>query len=343
MKKLCVFTLYSEKGGSSQYRAYIFREYFEKEFEVKWFSFWNDKYVTRYMQNKRKYVVQILVQYIVSFIRRWFQLNFIAPKCDVVFLQKASIPKTNKVFLKKLKRKNVKLVFDVDDAVYTISKDNSNRIAQLSDCVICGNENLKSYYQQYNPNCIVLPTVENTLKYESFWADTFDKKIIGWIGSKTTIDNFDIIVDALNEVISRHQEVSVAIISNTALDYIDIIQNAYLVPWGSDSYVKDLSEFTIGVMPLKDNKFNRGKCGFKLIQYLNMKKPVIGSGVGVNCEIISGNGIIANTTQEWVEAFEKLLYDRDYYNECVEHIERRFFEKYHFRDVCNALIKILND
>lgn len=339
--KLCVFTLYSEKGASSQYRAFIFKDALEKKYNVHWYNFWNDSYVTKYMHNKKKYALNIICQYFVSSLKRIYQLLFIAPKADVVFIQKATIPKIKTTFLKKMKSKNVRIVFDVDDAVYTLPKDNSEKIAEAADCVICGNETLKGHYQRYCKNCVVIPTVDNTNLYSLHWKDTFDKKIIGWIGSKTTIDNFDLIIDALNEISQRHSEVKIAIISNTALDYTNKIKNSYLIPWSAETYLKALSTFTIGIMPLKDNEFTRGKCGFKLIQYLNMKKPVIGSGVGVNGKIIEGNGIEANTTEEWVCAIETLLYDETAYRRYVSHIEEVFFQQYHFDIVANQIMNIL--
>ncbi len=187
----------------------------------------------------------------------------------------------------------------------------------------------------------MIPTVDNTNLYSVHWKDTFDNKIIGWIGSKTTINNFDLIIDALNEITKRHPEVKIAIISNTALDYTDKIKSSYLISWSAETYLKALSTFTIGIMPLKDNEFTRGKCGFKLIQYLNMKKPVVGSDVGVNGEIINGNGIVANSTEEWVDAIELLLYDENRYRECVKHIENEFFDKYHFDNIAKKITKNL--
>lgn len=341
-KKLCVFTLYSEKGASSQYRAYIFQKSLRAKYDVTWFSFWNDKYVTKYMHNKKKYMANILIQYIVAMIKRIIQLLIIAPKCDVIFLQKAAVPKLKCTFLCRVKRKNKRIVFDVDDAIYTLSKDNSEYIARIADIVICGNETLKTYYESYCNNCVIIPTVDNTNMYQPYWRDTFGSKVIGWIGSKTTIDNFDIVIDALNEIASKHPEVKIAIISNTALNYTEKIQNSYLVPWTSETYLEQIGKFTIGIMPLKDNDMNRGKCGFKLIQYLNMKKPVIGSDVGVNGEIIDGNGIVANTTKEWVDALECLLFDENAYTNCVRNIEEVFFEKYHYDVVVKKLLDVIN-
>lgn len=339
--KLCVFSLYSKKGASSQYRAYIYKKMLEKNFEVCWFNFWNDKYVSKYMHNKRRYCINILVQYLISTIKRIIQIVLLAPQCDVVFIQKAVVPKLRPTFLERVKKHNVRIVFDVDDAVYITKYDNSNAIARLSDCVICGNENLRRHYENYCTNCIVLPTVDNTNKYETYWHNTFQKKIIGWIGSQSTIDNFDVVIESLNIISSKHPEVKIAIISNTSLDYTDKIYNSYFIQWNSETYLQEISQFTVGIMPLKDNEYNKGKCGFKLVQYLNMKKPVIGTGIGVNESIIKGNGIIANSTEEWVDAIEKLLFDEDYYKECVTHIENDFFARYHFDIISNKLLSIL--
>lgn len=134
----------------------------------------------------------------------------------------------------------------------------------------------------------------------------------------------------------------IAIISNTALNYTDKINNSYLVPWKKETYIEEIGKFTIGIMPLKSNEFTAGKCGFKLIQYLNMKKPVIGSDVGVNKEIIGGNGIVANTEEEWIDAMEKLLFNENMYNKCVRHIENNFFVKYHFKKISERVIDIIN-
>ncbi|OUN37272.1 glycosyltransferase [Massilimicrobiota sp. An80] len=341
MKKLAVFTLYSKKGASSNYRAYIFKDEFEKNFYTQYFCFWNDKYTAEYMWNKKKYKLKIGILYLIGAVKRLYQLYFIAPQFDVVFIQKGVIPKYKWTMLEHLKRQGIRIVFDVDDAIYELKRDNSDRIAQKSDAVICGNETLKKHYERVNPNCIILPTIEDTTKYEPYWRQTFSKKIIGWIGSETTIDNLELIVEPINELIQQHPEVSFHIISNTALEFTERIRNSKLIVWSENDYIRNISDFTIGIMPLKNNKINRGKCGFKLIQYLNMKKPVVGSPVGVNESIIKGNGITANSKEEWIDAFETLLYQEDRYYGCISHIETDFFREYHFQNVSKKLIEIL--
>ena len=97
VKKLCVFTLYTEIGASSQYRAYAFRKELEKHFVVQWFPFWNDSCITKYMHNKKKYLFPLAFFYLCAVIKRVYQMLYIAPKSDVVFIQKACIPKIKEI------------------------------------------------------------------------------------------------------------------------------------------------------------------------------------------------------------------------------------------------------
>lgn len=341
MKKLCVFTLYDIKGASSQYRAYLYKEEMEKHFDVQWFPFWSNKYIEKYMHNKRKYFFLIGIEYFISFLMRLVQLYLIAPKCDVIFIQKCSIPEIKNSFLCRAKKNGVRIVLDVDDAVYLNKRDSTDKIAKIADVVICGNTMLKTHYEQFNKNCVVLPTVENTRLFEPFWKNTYDEKVICWIGSLSTIDNLELVMEPINEVIKRHPEVSFRIISNNDHGYAGKIKNASLIEWDRNTYIAELSKCSVGIMPLKNSEFNKCKCGFKLIQYLNMKKPVIGSPVGINSDIINLNGLVAKTETDWIQALEQLLFDEDCYKKCVEHIEHDFFNRYNFDIIKDKLINIL--
>jgi glycosyltransferase involved in cell wall biosynthesis len=221
--------------------------------------------------------------------------------------------------------------------VYIEKRDFSDDIAKLSDVVICGNELLEKHYRIYNNNVIVLPTVENTNLFKPYWKDTFSNKTIGWIGSLTTINNLDLIVDTINKVVNVHPEVNFLIISNTALDYDKKIKNCQLVKWNKETYISELSNITIGIMPLKYTEFNQGKCGFKLIQYLNLKKPVIASDVGVNKKIVEAFGVIADKEQEWFDAIENLLMDEEKYRSFEKNIENSFFDKFSYEKNLNTL------
>lgn len=342
MKKLCVFTLYPERGASSKYRFFLYKEDLESKFEIKWFSFWNDTYVKTYMHHKKKYLLQISLLYMFSFLKRLCQLVHVASKADVCFFQKACIPKFRYNHIARLKKKGVRVIFDVDDAVYMGKRDYSDDIAQLSDVVICGNDNLVQHYRNFNANVIMLPTVEKTSLFQVHWKNTFENKTIGWIGSLTTIDNLDLVVNPINNIVDKYPNVNFLIISNSAQGYEKKIKNCRFVSWNKDSYISDLSSITIGIMPLKDNEFNRGKCGFKLVQYLNLKKPVIASNIGVNKEIVGKCGLIADSEKEWEIALQALLFDKNKYFSCQNNIDEEFLPKYSYNSVLNRLIEIMD-
>ena len=341
MKSLCVFTLYSELGASSKYRVFLYRDELELNFNVKWYPFWNDAYVSKYMHHKREFIFRIAFLYIFFLFKRCFQLLFIAPKADVILVQKASIPKCRFTLLKRLKAKKIRIVYDVDDAVYTEKRDSSDRIASLSDAVLCGNDTLKEHYLKYNKNVFVLPTVENTNLFRPYWRNTFENKTIGWIGSLTTINNLDIVVNAINRIVAKYPQVNFIIISNSAQDYTTKIKNTKLIKWNKNTYISDLASISVGIMPLKDNEYNRGKCGFKLIQYLNLKKPVIASNVGVNREIVGTFGFLADSEEEWFDALELILMNKDQYTKFTNCIDNDFFRKYSYSNNVEKIISVL--
>ena len=80
-----------------------------------------------------------------------------------------------------------------------------------------------------------------------------------------------------------------------------------------------------------DTPYNRGKCGFKLVQYLNLNKPVIASDVGVNCSIVGHCGLIVDTQTSWGEALENLLFNEHFYNECLKNISNEFQKNIHMK------------
>ena len=342
MKKVCYFTLYGREGASSKYRSYLFEKDLASKCEIKWFSFWNDTYVKKYMNNKKKYALKISIMYFFNLIKRYIQMLLIASRCDVVFFQKACIPKSKINLIKFLRICKCRIIFDVDDAIYLDKKDTSSYISGLCDLVIVGNSTLQEYYINYCDQVIVLPTVDDTRKYEEFYSNTYNSKVIGWIGSSSTIENLDIVIDAINELIEKNSNISFTYISDSPKEYLKKIKNSHFVKWDAETYLEEISKFTIGIMPLKINEYNSGKCGFKLVQYLNMKKPVIATDIGVNSEIVESCGIlIDNSVTEWIDSFNRLLNNERIYYECISNIEKNFFGKYHYNIVLEKIYDVI--
>lgn len=287
-------------------------------------------------------MIPIVFQYIGNVIKRVYQLIIQAPKCDVIIFQKGVLPALPVTFIQYLRKRGCKIIFDVDDAIYLSQRDHSNRIAKQADAVIVGNSLLANYYKQFNKHVVVLPTVDYTPAYIPYRRDTFHEKCIGWIGSQSTIGNLRIVAGAINRVVEKYPEVKFRFIANVGREYERQIRNAGFINWTLDTYIQDMSGFTVGIMPLYDNAFNRGKCGFKLIQYMNLYKPVIASPVGVNSEIVRNCGFIAETEDEWFVALEKLLFDRQIYRDCVKHIKAGFEDDYSYEKILDAWVNLID-
>jgi glycosyltransferase involved in cell wall biosynthesis len=129
---------------------------------------------------------------------------------------------------------------------------------------------------------------------------------IGWIGSKTNLKNLHILTSPLMEM-KKDLDFSLRYICDSRDRSLEEAGWEY-VQWSSDSEVETLSCLDIGVMPLEDNDYNRGKCGFKIVQYMAMGIPPVASPVGVNEAIINNgvNGFLARTEEDWERALSLL-------------------------------------
>lgn len=342
-KKICVFTKFSDNGPSSKYRIMIFEEDLKRDLDVVEYRFWNEKYYSKYASNKRKHVLAIGCQYIINVIKRMYQIQFIAPKCDVVFFQKCVIPYMKKYTFEKLHNSGCKVVFDVDDAVFIEDKDGTVNIAKHSDVVIVGNEMLGDFYKKHNCNVVVIPTVDYTPDYIAYNKDTFHNKILLWLGSAATVDNLDLIIEPINKLIDKHPEVKFKYICDADHGYTALIKNSEFVKWKKDTVIRDMSDATIGIMPLKDNEYNKGKCGFKLIQYMNLGKPVVASDVGVNKKVVNRGGCIAENPDDFMTLVEKLLYDEKLYRECEAYTKKEFLEEYGYSMALRKLTTVFRE
>lgn len=262
------------------------------------------------------------------FIKAWLKRRYHltqAHNFDIVFVQREAFMTGSTRFERGFKKAGAALIFDFDDAIWHMDVSKGNRrlkwlknpgktasLIAMSDLVIAGNEYLAEYARHHNPNVVVIPTVIDTDIYLPKPNHTSDKIIIGWTGSHTTIVHFQQALPVLQQLQKKYgNRIGFRVISDHV--FTDPILDVEGITWNSATEAEDLAAIHIGIMPMPDNEWSRGKCGFKGLQYMGLAKPVVLSAVGVNVEIISDgeNGFLASTSDEWLSKLSRLIDDAE--------------------------------
>lgn len=210
----------------------------------------------------------------------------------------------------------VPYVYDFDDAFYLRYRKGRLRflrpflgnkvdtVIEGAAAVTAGNQVLGQYARKLNPNIYQLPTVVDTERYRPMPVARSDKFTVGWIGSPSTASYLAELVLPLS-TIGREGPVRLVVIGGKA-PYIPHVEVAEIA-WREATEVELINSFDVGVMPLLDDDWARGKCAFKLVQYMACSVPVIASPVGANVDVVEKEcGILAATPDEWVVALRKM-------------------------------------
>jgi len=212
-----------------------------------------------------------------------------------------------------LRRAARRLVFDFDDAIYTSAQGPSpSRLrhfrAMVSgcDCVCAGNETLADQTRAFNRQVHVLPTCLDLAKYVPADPAKLDPRKLVWIGSRSTRRYITDLLPALERAADKVPGLSLRIIADFELtsDKLPIES----VPWSSQAEARLLAECGIGLAPLSDDPWTRGKCGFKLIQYMAARLPALCSPIGANAQIVvdGQTGLHASGDTDWPDAIQRL-------------------------------------
>lgn len=207
-------------------------------------------------------------------------------------------------------------VYDFDDAFYL--KYRTGRFGVASPllgnkfdtvmagaaAVTAGNQVLCQYAQQYNANTQYLPTVVDTARYLPQRVSRNDMFTVGWIGSPSTSTYLTELIEPLS-VLGQEGSVRFVVIGGKAPVILNV--NVVEVAWSEHTEIDLINTFDVGVMPLPDNEWARGKCAFKLIQYMACAIPVVASPVGANIDVVNVEcGFLAATSHEWADALRIL-------------------------------------
>lgn len=251
-------------------------------------------------------------------IKRWNILRWVN-RYDGVFIQKKLFSRPEQWYLRK---KAKRIVYDFDDAImYTNLKFSSHTrrykrfgyMMDIADLLIAGNRYLAGFVgDRCRDKAIIVPTVVDVARYPLHTRNN-SGATIGWIGTKSTQVYLDMIEPALKKLITKYPQVQVKIVSDKMPGFCG--SGIIWEEWGVDKELELFKGFDIGIMPLKEDTWTKGKCGFKIIQYMATGIPVVCSPVGMNTEIVRDgvNGFFASNLEEWETAISRLIEDADLY------------------------------
>ena len=319
--KILFLVPYPTEGASNRVRVEQFISYLESRgFICKVRPFVNRRFFKiLYMPY---HIFEKAFWFILCTLNRVFDIAR-AAGYDLVFIHREAYPLGGAVIESILRRMGKPIVFDFDDAIFLPNTSEHNIyierfkrpektkvIIKMSSCVIAGNEYLRDYALRHNANAYIVPSSVDTEKYRP--GDMRPKKqevVIGWIGSDTTKRFLYDLEDVFAALSDRYKNIAYKIIG--APFYSSKLKNVINKAWKLEEETRELQSFDIGIMPMPDNEWTKGKCGFKALLYMACGVPVVTSPVGANLNIVEDgiSGYFASTREEWFEKLSKLIED----------------------------------
>lgn len=315
--RVLLLSRYGHLGASSRLRSYQYLPYLNScGFDVTVSALFGDDYVTSMYAGKIS-VTSILKSYL-SRVRWLMNVN----RFDLVWVEKEMLPWLPAWIELGLFHSGVKLVVDYDDALfhrYDLHRSSAVRfvlgkkidaVMRRADLVLVGNDYLGERAKQAGARRVEwLPTVVDVSRYTVSSEEAVSPLTIGWIGSPNTARYLKLLVPVLRKLTATY-DVRVLAVGANAEQLNDL--PIEVRPWSEESEVAEVQRFDIGIMPLPDEPFERGKCGYKLIQYMACGKPVVASPVGVNTQIVQDgvNGFLAASIAQWEQYLAMLCEDK---------------------------------
>ena len=277
-----------------------------------------------------------------SYLRRWKHLKDIE-SFDLVVIYREVIPTKSTLFENYISKKNIPIVYDFDDAIWIrdVSEVNKNisflkdekkieKIIPLCNHITCGNKYLANYASNFNSNITIIPSSVNTDLYKPIEKQNNDGIVkIGWVGSHTTVKHFEMIIDVYLKLKSKYQDkIDFVLIGDKNYHHEKLAING--VKWENKMEVELFNSFDIGIMPLPNNEWTKGKCGMKGILYMSVGIPTVMSNVGMNKDIIEHgkNGFLPVGEEQWIEVLSKLIEDKELRKKIGDEGRQTVLEKY---------------
>ncbi|APZ95939.1 glycosyltransferase family 4 protein [Fuerstiella marisgermanici] len=338
--KVLFLVLYPKQAPSPRYRVYNLIPWLEKSgmvCDVRPLISESDYPVSR---RKGAYLQKIWM--LAKGFRERLRLVRQASNYDAVYVLKAAFPYGPPIIERKLRKKNVPLIFDFDDAIqihkpsgnhrfldFLKPPSRTNDVVALANRVVVPNNFLADFAKRYNEAVTIVPEAEDTERLYPRSKHTNNKPqiVIGWVGSPSTAKYLKLITEALREICSRYPQVIVRVIGGSFL--ADGVRTEE-VAWSLDKEGELFHSLDIGIMPLPLEDWSKGKSGCKLRQYMATGVPGVATKIGYNCELVNDGetGFLVETNAEWVTALATLIEHSELRNRIAEaartDVETRF-------------------
>ena len=348
--KVLYFTKYSRLGASSRLRSYQYFPYLEKKgIRVSVSPLFSSDYLSNlYEGNSNGF--EILKSYIKRVVKLGTVFHY-----DKIVIEKELFPYLPAFAEQLLRLFGVRYVVDYDDAIFHNYDKSPNALVRFflknkidivmrnSQSVIAGNDYIKDRATLAGANRIeVIPTVIDLARYERLQKDKINTNfVIGWMGSPTTFKYVQAIAPVLEELALNGAQIHIV----GAKGDLGFTKNLHFISWEEATEVENIYAFDLGIMPLEDTPWEKGKCAYKLIQYMACGLPVIASPIGMNLEVVQTdkNGYLANSHETWMDALKQY---KDNPEMRKLHGESGFsvvLEKFTVKSQLKNIIKLLND
>lgn len=240
---------------------------------------------------------------------------------DAVLIHRAATIAGPAFIERLLKNLGRPVIFDFDDAIYLLHTTHANRrlgwlkfpgktelLCRISDHVVVGNRYLSAYASQYNRNVTVVPTSVDVDRYRPVDHGETGRVVVGWTGSSTSQTHLEMFAPMLAGITSR-SDIEFRVLSDRKPSLPGVLFTWR--PWSPESEIAEMEAFQIGIMPMPDDEWSRGKCSLKALLYMAMGIPAVCSAIGANREIITHgeNGLLPASADEWIAAILALVDD----------------------------------
>lgn len=321
--RILFVTQYGALAASSRTRVFQYLPYLHQQgIEAQVLTILPDHAIGGSLADMRRQPLRKIRYYLWATWRTWssgLKVWWHGRDTDVLFIQKVIFPSLIRRLLQKL---GAPIVYDFDDAIFTTEVRSGHWLARLKEhrnargvpamlalarLAVVENEYTGDFARRY---CDVL-TITGPIDSVPFDGiaprSSQSRVVLGWIGSASTVAYLDLIAPVLQRLAQAHELRLLVVGATFELDGVEVECR----PWDLARESQDLKDCDIGLMPVPDDPWTRGKGGYKLLQYMAAALPVVAHPVGINAHIVvdGDSGFLAVDDEQWERRLTQLMED----------------------------------